>query len=245
MLKGLGPILKRELAGYFITPVAYVFIVIFLLLTGVFTFQLGGFYERGMADLRPFFDYHPWLYLFLIPAISMRLWAEERKGGTIELLMTLPISQGAAVVGKFLAAWIFAGIALALTFPVWITVNYLGRPDNGAIAAGYVGSFLMAGGFLAIGACVSAMTRSQVIAFVVSVVLCFGFLISGHPPVLDFFSGWAPRPVVEAIGGFSFLTHFTAISKGVIELRDLVYFGSLIVVFMVATSVVIDLKKAQ
>lgn len=244
-MKGLGPILRRELAGYFITPVAYVFIVIFLLLTGVFTFQLGGFFERQQADLRPFFDYHPWLYLFLIPAISMRLWAEERKGGTIELLMTLPISQGAAIVGKFLAAWIFAGIALALTFPLWITVNYLGEPDNGAIAAGYVGSWLMAGGFLAIGACVSAMTRSQVIAFVVSVVLCFGFLISGYPPVLDFFSGWAPGPVVEAIGGFSFLTHFQAISKGVIELRDLVFFASLIVVFMVATSVVIDLKKAQ
>lgn len=245
MMKGLGPILKRELAGYFITPVAYVFIVIFLLLTGVFTFQLGGFFERGQADLRPFFDYHPWLYLFLIPAISMRLWAEERKGGTIELLMTLPISQGAAVVGKFLAAWIFAGIALALTFPLWITVNYLGKPDNGAIAAGYVGSFLMAGGFLAIGACVSATTRSQVIAFVVSVVLCFAFLISGFPPVLDFFSGWAPSTVVDAIAGFSFMTHFQAISKGVIELRDLVFFASLIAVFMAATSVVIDLKKAQ
>lgn len=244
-MKGMWPIFKRELAGYFITPVAYVFIVIFLLLTGVFTFQLGGFFERGQADLRPFFDFHPWLYLFLIPAISMRLWAEERKSGTIELLMTLPISQAAAIVGKFLAAWIFAGIALVMTFPLWLTVNYLGEPDNGAIAAGYVGSFLMAGGFLAIGACVSAMTKNQVIAFVVSVVLCFAFLISGFPPVIDFFSGWAPASVVDAISSFSFLTHFQAISKGKIDLRDLVFFASLIVVFMVATSVVIDLKKAH
>lgn len=244
-MKGIWPIFKRELAGYFITPVAYVFIVIFLLLTGVFTFQLGGFFERGQADLRPFFDFHPWLYLFLIPAISMRLWAEERRSGTIELLMTLPISQGAAIVGKFAAAWIFAGIALALTFPLWITVNYLGEPDNGAIAAGYVGSFLMAGGFLAIGACVSAMTKNQVIAFVVSVVLCFAFLISGFPPVIDFFTGWAPPAVVDAISSFSFLTHFQAISKGKIDARDLVFFTSLILVFMAATSVVIDLKKAH
>lgn len=236
-------VFKRELAGYFVTPVAYVFIVIFLFVTGVFTFQMGAFYERGQADLRPFFDWHPWLYLFLIPAISMRLWAEERKQGTLELLMTLPIPMAAAVVGKYMAAWAFAAIALALTFPMWLTVNYLGSPDNGVIAAAYVGSLLMAGGFLAIGSAVSALTRNQVVAFVVTVVLCFGFLISGFPPVIGFLSGWAPQAIIDAVAGFSFLTHFESISKGVIDVRDLLYFGTLIVVFLFASAVIIDAKK--
>ena len=243
-LTRLGAIFKRELGGYFATPVAYVFIVIFLFITGIFTFQLGNFYERGQADLRPFFDFHPWLYLFLIPSISMGLWASERKQGTIELLLTLPIPLGATVVGKFLAAWAFAGIALLLTFPMWITVAYLGHPDHGVIAAAYVGSFLMAGGFLAIGAAVSAMTRNQVIAFVISVVFCFGFLISGFPPVMNFFSGWAPRAVVDAVASFSFLTHFDAISKGVVDLRDLVFFGTLIALCLFSTAAIVDIKKA-
>jgi ABC-2 type transport system permease protein len=238
-------VFKRELAGYFVTPVAYVFIVIFLFTTGVFTFQLGNFYERGQADLRPFFDFHPWLYLFLIPAISMRLWAEERKQGTIELLLTLPVPLGAAVIGKFLAAWAFAGIALALTFPIWITVNYLGSPDNGVILAAYLGSLLMAGGFLAIGSAVSASTKNQVIAFVVTVVLCFGFLISGFPPVMSFFQGWAPQSVLDAIASFSFLTHFDQISKGQIDLRDLVFFGTLIALCLFATAAIIDIKKGR
>lgn len=243
-MKGAFAVFKRELAGYFVTPVAYVFIVIFLLLTGVFTFQLGGFYERNQADLRAFFDWHPWLYLFLIPALSMRLWAEERRSGTIELLMTLPISLPGAVLGKFAAAWLFAGIALALTFPVWVTVNYLGKPDNGVILAAYVGSFLMAGGFLAIGACVSAATKNQVIAFVISVVACFVFLIAGLSPVLGFFRGWAPDVIVTAISNFSFLTHFDAIGRGVIDLRDIVFFASLIVVFLAGNAVVIEARKA-
>ncbi|MCC6427622.1 MAG: ABC transporter permease subunit [Phycisphaerales bacterium] len=237
-------VFKRELGGYFVTPVAYVFIVIFLFVTGVFTFQLGSFFERGQADLRPFFDFHPWLYLFLIPAISMRLWAEERKQGTIELLMTLPVPMASAVAGKFLAAWAFAGVALALTFPIWITVNVLGSPDNGVIVASYIGSLLMAGGFLAVGSFVSATTKNQVIAFVVSVVICFGFLIAGFSPVMGFFSGWAPQAVLDAISGFSFLTHFDAISRGVIDVRDLIFFGSLIVVFLFANAVVIEQKKA-
>ncbi|HRJ49534.1 MAG: ABC transporter permease subunit [Phycisphaeraceae bacterium] len=237
-------VFRRELAGYFATPVAYVFIVIFLFVTGVFTFQLGQLYERGQADLRPFFDFHPWLYLFLIPAISMRLWAEERKQGTLELLMTLPIPMAAAVTGKFLAAWVFAGVALALTFPVWITVNVLGSPDNGVIVAAYIGSFLMAGGFLAIGSFVSSLTKNQVIAFVVTVVACFGFLISGYPPVMGFFSGWAPRPVLDAVAGFSFLSHFDAISRGVIDLRDVVFFASLIAAFLFANAVVVEWKKS-
>lgn len=244
-MKNITAIMKRELYGYFTTPVAYVFIVVFLFLTGIFTFYLGAFYERGQADLEPFFRFHPWLYLFLIPAIAMRLWSEERKSGTIELLMTLPISIAEAVTGKFLAAWCFTGIALALTFPVWITVNYLGNPDNTVILASYLGSFLMAGGFLAIGSCVSAGTRSQVIAFVISVVICFLFVLSGFPLVLDFFQGWAPSILVDTIASFSFLTHFDSIKKGVIDLRDIIYFGVLIIFWLYANVVVIDSRKAS
>jgi ABC-2 type transport system permease protein len=236
---------RRELQSYFATPVAYVFIVIYLVLMGTFTFYLGQFYERGQADLSSFFNFHPWLYLFLVPAISMRLWAEERKTGSIELLMTMPITAWQAVLGKFLAAWAFTGIALALTFPVWITVNYLGNPDNGAILAGYLGSMLMAGGFLAIGACLSATTRNQVIAFVITIVVCFGFLLSGFPMVLDLFSGWAPQALVDGIASLSFLTHFANISKGVIDFRDLVYFGLLIGSFLYANTIVLQWRQAD
>lgn len=244
-MNAVRTVFRRELASYFATPVAYVFIVIFLILAGTFTFYLGGFYERDQADLAPFFGFHPWLYLFLVPAVAMRMWAEERKSGTIELLLTLPLTMWQAVVGKFLAAWAFVGIALALTFPIWITVNYLGSPDNGVIAAGYVGSFLMAGAFLAIGSCLSASTRSQVVAFILTVVVCFVLLLAGYPLVLGFFSGWAPQAVVDAVSGLSFLTHFASISRGVIDLRDIVYFLLTIGFFLYASAVVIDLKKAD
>jgi ABC-2 type transport system permease protein len=236
---------KRELRGYFTTPIAYVFIIIFLFISGIFTFYLGNFFVRDQADLIPFFSFHPWLYLFLIPALSMRLWAEERKSGTIELLLTLPVTMGQAVAGKFLAAWVFTGIVLLLTFPMWLTVNYLGQPDNGVILAGYIGSFLMAGGFLAIGSCVSAITKNQVIAFVISVVVCLAFVLSGFPLVLDFFQGWAPQIIVETISSFSFLTHFSAISRGVIDVRDLIYFVSLIVFWLFANAIIIEQKKAD
>ena len=242
-LAGTLTIMKRELGGYFLTPVAYVFIVIFLFTTGIFTFQLGSFFEAKQASLQAFFTFHPWLYLFLVPAVSMRLWSEERRSGTIELLLTLPVSLGAAVLGKFLAAWAFTGIALVLTFPIWITVNYLGSPDNGVIVAAYFGSFLMAGGFLAIGSAISAITRNQVIAFVITVVVCFGFLLSGFPPVLSFISGWAPQSIIDAVASFSFLTRFDSISKGVIDARDIIYFGSLIATFLFATGVIVDAKK--
>jgi ABC-2 type transport system permease protein len=244
-MRNIGAVFRRELASYFATPVAYVFIIIFLLLTGIFTFYLGGFYERGQADLAPFFNFHPWLYLFLIPAISMRMWAEERKSGSIELLMTLPITLGQAVWGKFLAAWCFAGIALALTFPIWLTVNYLGSPDNGAIAAAYVGSLLVSGGFLAIGSCMSAVTRNQVIAFILTALLCFFILLSGWPLVLDVVRGWAPAALVDAIASLSFLSHFESISKGVIDLRDMLYFALMIAFWLVATGIVLDIKKAN
>ncbi len=240
-----GIIFRRELGAYFATPVAYVFIVIFLVLASAFTFYLGNFYERGQADLSPFFTFHPWLYLFLVPAISMRLWAEERKSGSIELLLTLPIRTSEVVLGKFLAAWAFCGIALALTFPIWITVNYLGEPDNGAIFTAYLGSLLMAGAFLAIGACISATTRNQVIAFIITVVVCFGFLLSGLPLVLDLFSGWAPQVLTDAVASLSFMTHFRSLSRGVIDLRAVVYFGLVISFWLAANTVVLDLKKAD
>jgi ABC-2 type transport system permease protein len=244
-MRNVGIIMRRELASYFATPLAYVFILIFLLLANAFTFYLGGFFERGQADLQWFFYWHPWLYLFLIPAISMRLWAEERKTGSIELLMTQPVNLWEAVLGKYLAAWIFAGLALALTFPLWITVNYLGRPDNGTILAAYAGSLLLAGGYLAIGSCMSALTNNQVIAFILGVVACFVVLLAGFPLVLDAFRGWAPQWLVDAIASLSFLTHFDSIKKGVIDVRDLLYFGMLSAFFLLATSIALDLRKAR
>ena len=244
-MNGLLSIYKREFTSYFVTPVAYVFIVIFLFMNGVFSFYLGAFYESNQADLEPFFRFHPWLYLFLIPAISMRLWSDERKSGTIELLMTLPVSITNTVVAKYLAAWSFTAIALFLTFPMWITVNYLGNPDNTVILASYIGSLIMAGGFLAIGSCISALTKSQVIAFVISVVICFMFILSGFPMVFDLFESWAPQAVVDAIASFSFLTHFTSIKKGVIDIRDVIYFAALITFWLYVNIVIIENKKAN
>ena len=238
-------ILKRELRSYFSTPIAYVFIVIFLVLSSVFTFYLGNFFERQQADLIPFFSFHPWLYLFLVPAISMRLWSEERKTGTLELLMTLPVSRRDIVIGKFLAAWLFAGLALVLTFPLWVTVNYLGDPDNGVIFASYLGSWLMAGGFLAIGSCMSALTRSQVIAFVLCGFVSLLFVMAGFPLVLDAFKGWVPLLVLDALASLSFLTHFNAVSRGVLSLQDFFYFLSVIAVWLGATSIVLDMKKGE
>ena len=236
---------KRELSGYFGTPIAYVFLAIFVFLSGIFAFYIGNFFERGQADLQPFFLFHPWLYLFLIPALSMRLWAEERRAGTIELLLTLPITMTQAVLGKFLAAWKFTAIALSLTFPLWITVNYLGEPDNGAILAGYLGSLLMAGAFLAVGSCISALTRNQVIAFVVSGVVCLGFVLSGYPVVLEFVGAVAPPIIVDTVRSFSFLTHFQALGKGVLQAGDVVYFVSIIAFWLFVNAVVIEWRKAE
>ncbi len=244
-MKPMINVMRRELSGYFATPVAYVFLIIFLAMSGIFAFYLGNFYERGFADLDPFFRFHPWLYLFLVPAISMRLWAEERRSGTIELLFTLPLTTLQAVLGKFLAAWLFIGLALVLTFPMWLTVNYLGAPDNGVILAAYAGSWLMAGGFLAIGSCMSALTRNQVVAFILSIVLCFLFLLSGLPMVMNLFKGWAPQMVLDGIASLSFLKHFVDISKGVIDLRDLVYFALVTGFWLSANVLILDMKKAN
>ncbi len=237
-------VIKRELYSYFATPVAYVFILMFLVLAGVFTFYLGHFYERGQADLAAFFNFHPWLYLFFMPAIAMGLWSPERQLGTIELLMTLPITQWQAVAGKFIAAWLFAGIALLMTFPIWITVAYLGDPDNGVILAGYVGSWLMAGSFLAIGSCMSVLTKNQIIAFIMTVVVCFIFMVSGVPMVLDAFA-WAPQWLIDFVAGLSFLTRFEAISRGVIDLRDLIYFAAMIGLWLYLTQWALQRSKHQ
>lgn len=238
-------IAKREFAGYFSTPLAAVFLTIFVALTGAFAFKLGNFFERGQADLNPFFQYHPWLYLLIVPAVAMRLWAEERKSGTIELLMTLPISPWEAILGKFFAAWAFIGVALMLTFPMWITVNILGSPDNGVILAGYLGSFLMAGAFLAVGSAVSALTRNQVIAFIVSATVCFLLIMSGLELVLGYLRDWLPEFVVSAVASLSFLTHFDRITKGVLELSSLIFYASLITFALFANRILVELKKAD
>ncbi|MDA1310074.1 MAG: ABC transporter permease subunit [Proteobacteria bacterium] len=243
-MRNVNLVFRREFAAYFATPLAYIFIVIFLALAGILTFRLGGFLDREQADLMPFFEFHPWLYLFLIPALSMRLWAEERRLGTIELLLTLPISMTEAVVGKYLAAWAFTATAVALTFPLWLTVNYLGNPDNGVILASYVGSLLMAGAYLAIGSMISATTKNQVIAFVVTTTTCFILTLAGSPAVLDFFSAWAPADVIQSIGNFGFLPHFQSIQRGVIDLRDLIFFGSLIIIALIANAIIVDWRKA-
>ena len=221
-MNNIKTIAKRELLAYFSSPVAYVVIVIFLLLTGFFTFMLGGFFERGEATLTAFFIWHPWLYLFLVPAVGMRLWSEERRSGTMELLLTMPITPWQAIVGKFVASWLFLGIALALTFPILVTVNYLGSPDNGVIFGSYVGSWLLAGSYLAVSCMTSAMTRNQVISFIVSVVLCFLLILVGFPPVTNFLYqvlGFKPW-LVETIAAFSVMTHFDGFQKGILNLCD-------------------------
>jgi ABC-2 type transport system permease protein len=236
-------IFKRELTGYFETPVAYVFIVVFLALSGIFTFYMGNFYQQGEANLTAFFTWHPWLYLFLIPAVSMRLWSEERKSGTLELLLTLPVSTWRAVWGKFLAAWAFSAIALALTFPIWITVSYLGDPDHGVIIASYVGSALMAGAYLAVGSCMSSITRNQVIAFVLAIVVCFIFTLAGFPLVISFFQGWLPQVLVDLISSFGFSTHFNEISSGILAIKSIIFFLSFIALWLFLNTLILTSKR--
>jgi len=242
-MKGWRAIFKREFSSYFATPVALVFTVVFLVLSGAFTFYLGDFFARDQADLQSFFMFHPWLFLFLIPALSMRLWAEDRRSGTFELLLTLPVSPFALVLGKFLAAWAFAALALALTFPIWVTVNYLGSPDNGVIVGGYFASLLMAGSYLSIGAAFSALTRNQIIAFVGTALVCFLFMASGLPLVQNLFLGWAPEAVVTLIASFSFLGHFNGMLKGLIGGGDLLFFVSLIAFWLFVNTIAVNLKR--
>jgi ABC-2 type transport system permease protein len=237
-------IVKRELVGYFDSPVAYVFIVIYLLLAGFFTFTFGAFFDRGEASLTAFFMWMPWLLLFLVPALGMRLWSEERRSGTIELLLTFPVTPWQAILGKFLASWIFIAIAMALTFPVWITVNWLGDPDNGVIVAGYIGSWLLAGAYLAVSCLTSAITRNQVVSFILSVVICLGLVVVGFAPVTDLLARWAAPWLVEAVAGFSVLTHFDGFQKGVIDSRDFVFFASVIGFALFVTGVILRGHRA-
>jgi ABC-2 type transport system permease protein len=236
---------RRELRAYFATPLAPVFTIIFLLLTGAATFYLVNFFEAGQADLQVFFLLHPGLYLLLVPAVSMPLWAEESRSGTIELLFTQPLSMWQAVLGKFLAAWAFIALALALTFPLWITVNWLGSPDNGVIVAGYLGSLLLAGSFLALGCCMSAITRSQVVAFILTVLALFFGMAVGDKIAIDALNHLLPRSLVDALVGYSFLTHFRAITRGVLDLRDVSYFVLAIVAWLCATVLVLEFKRAD
>ncbi len=241
----VSAVMRRELRSYFVTPVAYVFLVIFLVLAGILTFYAGDFYEREQADLQPFFVMHPWLYLILVPAITMRMWAEEAKGGTLELLLTLPLTLWQAMLGKFLGAWLFVGLALLLTFPLWLTVNYLGSPDNGVILAGYLGSWLMAGTFIAIGACLSALTRSQVVAFILTALVCVLLILAGQAQVLDFFHGTLPRQLINLVGQLSMLRHFEAIARGVLDVRDVLYFVLSTVGWLIAGVLLLDLKRTR
>jgi ABC-2 type transport system permease protein len=243
-MRSVAIVTWRELTGYFASPLAYIFIVVFLALCSGLTFYLGDFFQRGQADLTAFFMFHPWLYLMLMPAIGMRLWAEERKSGTIELLMTMPVTTTELVLGKFLAAWLFAGIALLCTTPMWFTVNYLGAPDNGVILGAYVGSWVMAGAFIAISGCISALTKNQVTAFVVGALVCFFFLMSGVDLVQAFFKGWAPDSIVAALSEFSFLTVFNQIIQGVIALDHLLFLVTLIGASLAVNTTLVDLKKA-
>ena len=237
-------IAKRELAAYFESPVAYVFLVIFLLLAGFFTFTFGGFFERGEASLAAFFNWLPWLFLFLVPAAGMRLWSEERRLGTIELLLTMPVAAWQAIVGKFLASWLFLIVALALTFPMIITVNWLGDPDNGVILSGYVGAALLAGAYLAISCMTSALTRNQVIAFILAVLLCLLLILVGFTPLTDLLARWASPWLVESVAKFSVLTNYDGFQKGVLDSRGLLYFASVIAYALFVTGVVIRNHRA-
>jgi ABC-2 type transport system permease protein len=243
-MKPVITIAKRELTGYFASPVAFVFIVIFLMLSGFFSFMVAGFFERGQASLEAFFAWHPWLYLFLVPAVGMRMWSEERRLGTLELLLTMPVTPWQAILGKFLAAWVVVGLALGLTFPIWLTVNYLGNPDNGVIFAGYLGSLMMGGAYLSITAMTSAMTRNQVVAFIVSVVLSLFLILAGYPPVTNMLVQWASPTLVDAIASFSVMTHFESIQKGVLDSRDILYFLSVIVFSLFTTGVIVRTHRA-
>lgn len=237
--RNIWTIAKRELGGYFNSPVAYVFIVIFLLLNGFFTFMLGGFFERGEANLNAFFLWHPWLYLFLVPAAGMRLWSEERRVGTLELLLTMPITAWQAIIGKFAACWFFLALALFLTFPVVATVSYLGHPDMLAIVAGYVGSFLLAGAYLAVTVMTSAMTRNQVIAFILSVVICFFLILAGWEPVTSLLVRWAPQWLIDVVSAFSVMPHFESFRRGLVDFRDVLFFASVMIFALFSTSVIL------
>ncbi len=245
LIPNIRAVAGRELGGYFGAPVAYVFIVIFLLLSGFFTFSISRFFEAGQADMRGFFQWHPWIFLFLVPSVAMRLWSEERRTGTVEVLLTLPVTMAEAILGKFLAAWLFIAIALFLTFPMVVTVLFLGSPDLGAIGVSYLGSLLLSGAYLAVGSMTSAMTKNQVISFVLAVIICLFLVMAGWPPVTSALSGWAPRWALDVVSGFSVMTHFTSVQRGVLDARDLIYYFSLMFFMLYATGVLLKNRRAS
>jgi len=243
-IRNITAITKRELGSYFESPVAYVFMVVFLVLIGFLTFFVSRFYEAGQADLRPFFFWHPWMFLILVPAVAMRLWAEERRSGTIETLLTLPITMTQATLGKFIAAWIFLALAILLTFPIVLTTAYLGAPDRGAIMGGYLGSVLLAGAYLSVGMLTSAFTRNQVISFVLAVVICLFLLLAGWPPVTALVARWAPDWLVQGVAAFSFMPHYEAFQKGVLDIRDFAYYFSIMIFMLFGTNLVLENRKS-
>jgi ABC-2 type transport system permease protein len=242
-LASMTAIYRRELLSYLTTPTAYVFVAVFLFAIGLFTFQIGGFFDARRADLTSFFAFHPWIFMVFLPAVAMRLWAEESRSGAIELLMTLPAPTWSLVLGKFLAAWTIAAAALLLTTPLWITVNLLGSPDNAAIFTAYLASLLMAGAYIAIGSAMSAITQAQIVAFVLAVLVSFLLTALGLPLVLDFFNEFVPGAVAEAIARFSILHHYDAAQRGVVEFRSIFYFGSLIALCLGFTALAVDARR--
>jgi len=244
-IRNIQSIIRRELGGYFGSPVAYVFIFIFLVLCGFFTFYISNLYETGQAELRAFFQWHPWIYLFLVPAVGMRLWSDERRTRTIELILTLPVTLFQIILGKFIAAWIFIGIALVLTFPLVLTLIYLGDPDLGAIFSTYFGSFLLAGSYLSVGSMTSAMTKNQVISFILSVMVCLFLVLAGWSPILQILSGWAPVWLINVVSGFSVMPHFASMERGVLDLRDIFYFLSIIFFMLFANGLILQNRRAS
>ncbi len=243
-MRTFWPVFKRELCSYFITPIAYVFTLLLLVLSGISTFYLGDFYQRNQADLAPFFDYLPWLYALLLPTLAMRMWSIERQTGSIELLMCLAVGTAEAVVAKFLAAWLVSAMALALTFPLVITVNYLGVPDNGLILCGYLASLLLAGSCLAIGGCLSALTKNPLIVYLTAMAVCLVFMACGSPIVLDTVHGWVSLPWLDGVASLSFLTHYEGLCRGVLDPQDLLYFFSQIIAWLAVTVIAVELNKA-
>jgi ABC-2 type transport system permease protein len=243
-LKNIGKIAKREFVSYFVSPIAYVFIIVFLMLIGFLTFFVSHFYEIAQADLRPFFSWIPWVFLILVPAATMRLIAEERRTATIETLLTLPIRLSEVVIGKFLAAWGFIILAVSLTFPIVVTTAYLGSPDNGAVLGGYIGTFLLAGAYTSVGLFTSALTKNQVISFILAVVICLFLLLAGWPPVTDLLINWAPGWLVNVVASFGFMPHYAAFQKGVLDLRDITYCISVIIFMLAGTHIVLQNRQS-
>ena len=242
-IKNIKTLTLSEIAGYFVSPAAYVFVIIFLVMSGFFTFMMSNFFKAADASLGAFFYWHPWLYLILVPALAMHLWSDEKRLGTNELLFTLPVTLFECVISKFLAAWLFIALALLLTFPMIGTVFYLGHPDINTILSGYLGSFLLAGSYLAIASFTSSISKSQVVSFIISVVICFFLILAGWPQVTDMLVEWAPRGLIDIVAAFSVWPHFQNMQRGIIDFRDILYFCSIIAFALFLCSLTLKNRK--